>query len=195
MTGDLASPVSPPAALLAGGGIALRTFSERDVGALVAACDDADIVRWMPLLPSPYTEQDARWYVTSRSKGFELGTELSFAVVDASDEVLGSAGMSRRDPTNGVSEIGYWVAPWARGRGVATAAVRLLVDWAFDELGDGRVELMASPANTASCRVAEKAGLRFEGVLRGREATREGHRRDLAVFGLLASDPRSAAAP
>ena len=193
MTPEASVAVQPPAAPLTDGGVVLRTFAERDIDAVIQGCNDADVARWLPALPHPYSESDARAYVESRPAGFELGTELSFAVVDAQDRLLGSAGMPRRDPFNGVSEIGYWVAPWARGQGVATAAVRLLVAWAFDVVGDGRVELMAAPANTASCRVAEKAGLRFEGVLRGREATREGLRRDLAVYGLLATDARPAA--
>ncbi len=187
MTSSGACTVAPPQPPLSDGVVTLRPWREDDAPALAAAADDPDVARWLPDLPSPYTLADAEAYITARPAGFAAGTDLAFAACDA-DGLVGSAGIPRRDPRNGVSEVGYWIAAGARGRGLATRAVRLLVAWAFDGLGDGRVELMAGPHNLASCRVAEKAGLRREGVLRGREATRDGGRRDLVVYGLTAAE-------
>jgi RimJ/RimL family protein N-acetyltransferase len=67
---------------------------------------------------------------------------------------------------DGVGECGYWVLPWARGAGLAPAALAALTGWAFGGLGLHRAELMHSTANLASCRVAEKAGYVLEGTLR-----------------------------
>ncbi len=179
--------VAPPHPPLSDGVLTLRPWREQDAPALAAAADDPDVARWLPQLPSPYTLADAEAYLASRPAGFAAGTDLAFAAVDGAGCLVGSAGIPRRDPRNGVSEVGYWIAVSARGQGLATRAVRLLIAWAFDGLGDGRVELMAAPENLASCRVAEKAGLRREGLLRGREATREGGRRDLVIYGLTAA--------
>ena len=81
-------------------------------------------------------------------------------------------------------EIGYWMAPWARGQGVMTDAVRLVCDWGFDELGLGRIEWWANVGNYASRRVAEKVGFTMEGTVRARLLHR-GERVDGWVAGLL----------
>jgi RimJ/RimL family protein N-acetyltransferase len=84
-------------------------------------------------------------------------------------------------------ELGYVVAPAARGRGVASRAVGLLTEWGLGELGLHRVELRIDPANAASSRVAERNGYRLEGVLRS-VAFKEGLRSDVAVWSRLAGD-------
>jgi len=84
----------------------------------------------------------------------------------------------------GGGEIGYWGAPWSRGRGVMTAAVRLLAVWAIDEFDLRRVELVIDVENAASCRVAERVGFMHEGVLRQYSAAK-GIWRDQAVYSVL----------
>jgi len=84
-------------------------------------------------------------------------------------------------------EIGYWLAPWARGRGAATRAVALLAPWALRELGLARVALHTTPDNEPSQRVAERAGFTREGVLRSYEE-RDGRRLDVLLFSLLPAD-------
>ena len=82
---------------------------------------------------------------------------------------------------------GYWVAAPARGRGVATRAIRLLCAFAFAELGAKRVELWIEPVNAASLRVAEAAGFHREGLLRSFMHV-GGERRDMLMYSLLPSD-------
>ena len=85
-----------------------------------------------------------------------------------------------------------WVtyAPY-RGPGSASRAVRLLVDWAFAELGLRRVEAEVDPLNRASLRTALRAGLRREGLLRG-NTTLGGEVHDTVVLGRLSMTPRPA---
>ena len=157
--------------------IALRRFSEDGVPAITAACQDPEIPRWTPV-PSPYTEDEARWFVAS--------VPDARAIVDAATgELLGSIGWRYLDQENG--QIGYWVARAARGRGVATEALRVLLRWAIDELGAGRVQLWAEPGNVASQRVAEKAGFTRECVLRF-YLNFKGERRDGVMFSLVPQD-------
>jgi RimJ/RimL family protein N-acetyltransferase len=107
------------------------------------------------------------------------------AIVDArTDEFLGTVGWRWVD---GNVQVGYWVKKEARGRGVATSALRLLARWAIEELGAERVQLLAEPENVASQRVAEKAGFRREGLLRSYFLLK-GRRRDAIMFGLLPGD-------
>ncbi len=168
-------------------GIGLRPLDWRDIDPLVEACNDPVIAEYIPV-PSPYTKDDARAYAAITARGFESGDNLQFAVVDEDGRLLGSCGLNHASEGRQTIEIGYWVAPWARRRGVATAAVRLLAGWALGALGFERVELYAAVDNVASRRVAVKAGFTEEGYLRARERTRGGQRRDMLVYSLLADE-------
>ena len=91
----------------------------------------------------------------------------------------------------GCASVGYWLAPEARGRGVATHAVRLLARWAFAELGLARLELTCGPDNEASQRVAERCGFVRGSLLRSR-ITFKGARRDTVIYSLLRGELRQA---
>ena len=77
------------------------------------------------------------------------------------------------------------MTPEARGRGIATLALRTISRWAVDELRLGRLELAADPENHASQRVAEKAGFQREGIMRSALEYRDGSRSDSVFFSLL----------
>lgn len=164
--------------------VRLRRFGLEDVAQMVDACADADIARFIPAMPVPYTEADARSYVTFADDAWRGSERRPFAIVDAETGTLCGAIEVR---LGDVGSIGYWVAPEARGRGVATRALVLLSRWAVTEGGVERLELTTHPENAASQRVAEKAGFVREGVLRSHLRFREG-RRDSVLFSLLPSD-------
>jgi RimJ/RimL family protein N-acetyltransferase len=84
--------------------------------------------------------------------------------------------------------IGYRVAEFASGRGVATRAVSTVSDWAYAELGLIRLQLQHAVDNPASCRVAAKAGYRFEGTMRSATVYGDGLRRDDHLHARLATD-------
>jgi RimJ/RimL family protein N-acetyltransferase len=156
--------------------IALRDRTEADVPAISAACQDPEIARWTQV-PSPYTEDDARAFVADFPN--------ARLIVDVeTNELLGSIGWRWVDQN---VQVGYWVKREARGRGVATRALRLLSRWAFDELRARRVQLLTEPDNKASQRVAEKAGFTAEGKLRS-YIELKGRRRDAIMYGLIPED-------
>jgi RimJ/RimL family protein N-acetyltransferase len=157
-------------------GLALRPAVERDVAAIAAACLDAEIVRWLPHLPQPYQAADARRFIAQADAWRAQDRELSLAIAGPDDALLGMIGLRLTDdpPT-----VGYWLAPGARGRGVATAATIALARWAFERYGMPRLALHAEPFNTASVRVAERSGfMRVPGVIKGAD------HRDLWIFEL-----------
>jgi RimJ/RimL family protein N-acetyltransferase len=164
---------------LCDGEIELRPWKLEDVPAIVAACNDADIQYWIPVIPRPYTEADALAFVQGEIPG--VGRH-QFAIT-AGGRVVGSIGMGVNDSRNG--HIGYWCARAARGNGVTTRALRLLCEHSFEELDLLRLELITDPDNLASQRVAEKVGFRREGVLRSHLAHPDGRRRDSVMFSLL----------
>ncbi len=176
----------PPDPPLNDGTVALRPWTHADVPTLVAACSDPEIARWTTV-PNPYAEPDAEAWLDGQAAGMASGHALPVAIVSPEQgEVLGAIEVGWRG--DGVGEIGYWVAPWARRRGVASAAVRLLSRWAIDHLHAQRLQLKAEVRNHASQGVALRAGYRQEGVLRS-YATIKGERRDMVMFSLLPGDP------
>ncbi len=162
------------------GDLVLRPWAEEDVPALVAACNDAEITRWIPFIPVPYTEADALAFVRG-----EVRPDLdhSFAITDSA-LVVGSLGMTLNSQGYR-GHIGYWVAGWARNRGICTRALRLVARWALHDLGLERLELITDPDNLASQRCAEKVGFRREGVMRSHLRHPDGRLRDSVMFGLL----------
>jgi RimJ/RimL family protein N-acetyltransferase len=147
------------------GGLVLRPKVPGDADALTAACQDPEIQRWT-FVPSPYTRADADHYIALSEQEAAAGTAVHLVAVDAEDgRVLGSFSIMELDREPGYGEIGYWVAAEARGRGIATRAVRLLTDWGRAELGLTRLEILPHKDNEASKRVAEKAGYRDTGQL------------------------------
>jgi ribosomal-protein-alanine N-acetyltransferase len=86
----------------------------------------------------------------------------------------------------GTAEVGYWVKREARGRGVASRALRLVSDWTLRELGFGRLQLRADERNVPSQRVAVNVGFTREGVLRAsRFNARQNRRVDFVMYSLL----------
>lgn len=163
--------------------VALRPWADADAAAIVECIDgDPEISRWLDQVPQPYTLTDARAYIAGTTGN---ARESRFAVTDtASGRVLGSIGATWNE-TGDVAEIGYWLRADARGSGVATRALRLIVPWALAE-GAQRVQLRADVENTASRRVAEKVGFRPEGVLRSAYFNpRLGRRQDWAMYSIL----------
>ena len=161
--------------------LVLRPFTLEDVPAITHACQDPEILRWIPVIPRPYTDEDARSFVTAEDLGHQ------FAIVEQG-ELIGSIGMRVNQFATG--HIGYWCAKEARGRGLTSRALRLVARFGLEELGLGRLELITDPDNLASQRVAEKVGFTREAVLRSHLLHPDGRRRDSVMFSLLPGELR-----
>jgi RimJ/RimL family protein N-acetyltransferase len=184
----MAMPIPPPNPPLTDGLVTLRPWGEPgDVEAIAAACNDRAIAEFLDQIPSPYTEADARAYIEVTRQGWADGTISNFAITDAQTaEAVGSIGVRWVEPEQGVAEVGYWIAPQARGRGLCTRAVRLVARWVIDDRGMERLQLRADEQNAASRKVAENAGFTQEGILRSsRYNARLGRRVDFVMYSLL----------
>ncbi|MFC7544766.1 GNAT family N-acetyltransferase [Plantactinospora sp. GCM10030261] len=148
-------------------GLLLRPWKASDADAVHRACQDPEIQRWTTV-PAPYLPEHAVQFVTERApKQWTDGTGAPFAACDATTgELLASCGLVTLTPGEATGEIGYWTAPWARGRGVAVRATRAVARWAFAERGLHRLVWQAEVGNHASRLVALRAGFRVEGQLR-----------------------------
>jgi RimJ/RimL family protein N-acetyltransferase len=131
---------------------------------------------------------DAAALVAGRAD-WTSGGHASWAVVDSGGVVLASVSVHSIDRVQSDAEIGYWTAPAARGRGVAPVAVDAACRWAFAVLPVDRIELCHAVENTASGRVAEKAGFTLEGRLRRSYRYGDGRKHDELLWARLSDDP------
>lgn len=172
--------------------VRLRTWRRADAAALVRAMQDEEIMHWIDA-PLPDTRRAAEAWIASQSSRWTRGELAELAVTDReSGELAGAVSLARFDWREWRAEIGYWLVPDARGRGVATRSVRLVSRWAFDELGLVRLELLAHPDNVRSQAVAERSGFAREGRVRSYRRSREG-RSDMLLYSLLPEDLADAA--
>lgn len=178
--------VLPPDPPLSDSVVTLRPWGEEgDVEAITAACNDRAIAEFLDMIPSPYTERDARTYIDLTRDGWTAGTTSNFAIV-VDEKAVGSIGIRWLEPEQGVAEVGYWVAPETRGRGVCTRALRLVSRWVLEDRDMERLQLRADEENPASKRVAETAGFTREGVLRSSHYNARLDRRvDFVMYSLL----------
>ncbi|MGP8058072.1 MAG: GNAT family N-acetyltransferase [Acidimicrobiales bacterium] len=161
------TPGRPPGPL-SDGVVTARPFTPDDVDEVTEACQDPEIARWTSSIPWPYRTEHARDWIATHPREWASGRSAPFAVVEAaSGRLLGSTGLHDIDRPRAEAKIGYWVAAWARGRGVATRSVRLVTRWAFSELGLVYLDLLTKVGNVASERVAARAGYRCAGVVTG----------------------------
>ena len=184
-------PLPPPEPPLADALVALRLWGGGDAAAIAEAFQDPEIHRFSWPRSEPYTLADAHRYLRECDASRAAGRGLELAVTAAGGEGAPIGGVALYDVERDQdrASLGYWVAPAARGRGVATHAARLLARWAFAELGLARIELTCGPDNAASQAVAARCGFVREGLLRSHLRFKDG-RRDTVVFGLLPHDLR-----
>jgi RimJ/RimL family protein N-acetyltransferase len=173
---------------LSDGRVRLRSPSASDLDDLVAACRDTEAVRWTSV-PQPYGPAEAEAFLRIVEEGWTSGRTAIFFISTAEHGDRYCGAIDLRLDGEGGGEVGFVVAPWARSRGVCTAALRLVCRWGFDSLGLGRIEWLAHVGNEPSRRVAEKAGFRYEGVQRAK-CLQRGVRHDAWVAGLLPGELR-----
>ena len=166
--------------------IRLEPLGVEYVPLVEAMLHDPDLLRFTRV-PEPVPPGFARTWLDCYEKARGDGSREAFAVVGGDGDFLGMAFAPEIDRETGTAELGYVVAPAARGRGVATEALRQLTEWAFAELGMFRLELKISVENTASKRVAERCGYVREGVLRSLHF-KQGLREDTEIWSRLATD-------
>jgi RimJ/RimL family protein N-acetyltransferase len=168
------------------GDVSLRLLDAGDLDFLAAVSSDESTRRFTRIPEPPPDGFAARW-LSAYEAGRADGTREAFVVADGDDVGLALAPSIERDAAT--AELGYLIAPHARGRGHATTALRLLSDWAFEELDLVRLELRIGTGNVASQAVARRAGYTHEGTLRSTHL-KQGIREDTQIWSLLQSDPR-----
>ncbi|WP_412542990.1 GNAT family N-acetyltransferase [Longispora sp. K20-0274] len=142
---------------LAAGPLTLRLWTDADAPVVLEGFRDPGVAAWALEPVTDLTQARAR--IRARTDGWVDGSRAAFAIIDTrTDAVLGQIGLRLAADE---AEVGYWTLPEARGRGVASAALNMVADWAFGALDLTRIKLFHSVVNPASCRVAERGGFRL----------------------------------
>jgi len=177
--------------VISDGVITLRPWVAGDASFLLEASADPAIRRYSLSRSRPFTTAEAQeqlrdcesTWLTTDALGRPSGSLL---ITDAATGVsLGQCGIDGWS-LGDVAQIGYWLAPKARGRGIATRAVVLLTNWLFD-LNASRVFLTVVEDNHASTRVAQRAGFQLEGAT-GKQSIWNGRSREVLGFAVTSQD-------
>jgi len=175
-------PVTVP-----GADLVLRPFDREDLPDLLAAFADPLVRTWNP---GPDDEDGVgagqRWM--DDRNDWSDGTHASWAVGGLDGRLLGSVSLYKIDHDQLDAEVGYWLAPWARGRGWGARAVDAAAGFGFGDLDLHRLHLFHAEENVGSCRLATAAGFALEGRLRQSYRYPDGNYHDEHLHARLASD-------
>jgi RimJ/RimL family protein N-acetyltransferase len=168
------------------GVVVLRTLREDDRAVVLSTMRDPVVARWLNMPAAP-SDRDFDSLLRLSQNGRASCDRIDYTVTEADRDIsLGAVIASRRPRDN--YEIAYLAGEEGRGRGLMTRAVRLLCDWLLEE-GISRIELRTHPDNTASQKLAQRAGFRREGLERN-SIWLHSERQDAIVWSLLPGDPR-----
>ncbi len=183
---------------LRGPRVIVRPYRPSDAQAAYDAIMESkeQIRPWLPFVPlydKPDGLDEMRAYIARSTANWILREEFACALIRAGDDhFLGAIGLHPRNWDVPSFEIGYWQRTSATGQGYMTEAVKLLTDYAFNEMGAQRVMIRCDAENARSAAIPRRLGFVEEGRQRNVELSRlDGTTpRDLLIFSLIPTDPR-----
>lgn len=169
--------------------LVLRPLRVSDSVDMYEYAKNPTVSRYLTWNPHPDIGHTRR-YLEYLGGRYRLGVYYEWAVVHReTGRMIGSCGFTSIDTVNDSADIGYVLNPAFHGMGLASEAARAVRDFGFDVLHLNRIEGRFMVENTASRRVMEKIGMRFEGVRRGCMLVK-GQFRDIGMCAMLKDDPR-----
>ncbi len=169
----------------------LRLPQRSDRNALIAAAQDPEVPRWTTL-PTNYGEEAWETFISRvEERATEGAFERNYVITDTANQFLGVVGAVRVREEDENAEVGYWLASDARGRGVLTRALTVVLK-ALLEAGYQRVDAEVLVGNAASQRTLERVGFTHEGILRsiGNHGCGDtAGRIDVHMYSVITSDP------
>lgn len=187
---DPVPPSGVPAITLSDGRIRIRPLTPVDADALHAAVlrSKAELSRWMPWCHANYSRADTETYLRGRAAEWANDTDYSFKIeAEATGDLLGGVGLNFIVRAHHFANLGYWVRTDATRQGIASAAVRLVARFGFDELKFHRLEIVAAVDNLPSQKAALKAGAHRDATLRNRLWI-DNRPQDAVMFSLVPKD-------
>jgi RimJ/RimL family protein N-acetyltransferase len=179
---------------LTDGALLIRPLEQADRDAVFAAVRESitEVSAWLPWCHPAYMPQETSAFIESTRSAWAQESSFNFGIFETQGGgYLGGISVNHIVRQNRMANVGYWVRTGATKRGVASAAVRLAAQFAFEDLGLSRIEIAAIPENLASRRVAEKAGAKLEAIARNR-IVMHGQAYPAALYSLLPADMAAA---
>lgn len=178
--------------VLVGEGVRLEPLGVEHAADLRLAGASPEIWRYQIEAPGPFeTDERVVAWVERAVADWREGIRLPFAVVsEATGRAIGSTGcyFETRWPNLTLEVGGTWLAVEHWGSPVNAVCKRLLLGYAFDEIGAERVEFLVDVRNVRSQRALERIGVQREGVFRAHMRCADGHLRDSVGYGVLRAE-------
>lgn len=149
------------------GPLHLRAWRTGDAVALTAAVSDSlgSLAAWLPWCRDGYTQTHAIRWIADATGAWQAGESFAFAILDTDGQLLGGIALGPIEHASHSASVGCWVRQSHQGQGVATRAIGMIGEMAFQTLGLQRIEMLARIDNPAARRCAEKAGACFSGIV------------------------------
>jgi len=179
-----------PDLILKDGSVAIRPFQPGDAQGVFEAIREsiADVTPWLRDLGSVQSVAEVEAFIAVQPENWANGIAYNFAITDLDGStILGGCGLTQIHQNHRFANLYYWVRSSRTRQGIASRATRLAARFGLETVGLQRIEIVVEEANTASLRVAEKAGAQREGILRNR-INSHGVARDAAMFSLIPQD-------
>ena len=166
--------------------VKMRTLVPADVAPVFELASAREIAE-NTFVPHPYSREAAQEFVDRVREQWSTDEAYVFAIVDkATDAFVGVMGI-HPEATHNSATVGYWIGKPFWGRGIATAALRLLIRFGFEQLELNRIEAGHLDHNAASGRVMQKANMRCEGRRRQSQLHR-GKYKDAVWYAIIRED-------
>ena len=164
----------------------IRPLEASDIEPIQQLAGAAEIAE-NTFVPHPYPPEAASEFVKLCQERWTLDEAYTFAIIDRAIEgFVGTIGI-HLNATHNCADVGYWIGKPFWRRGLATAALRLIIQFGFDKLQLNRIEAGHFSENAASGRVMEKANMRYEGIRRQSALHRSSYK-DVVYFAILRED-------
>ncbi len=170
--------------------LTLRAMHVKDAADMYDYAKDPEVTKYLLWRPHPNVDYTKKYleYLAGR---YRIGAHYEWAMIDkATGHMIGTCGFASIDCHNNRAELGYVLHPDHRGKGLVTEAARRVLRFGFSVLNLNRIEARYMIENTASRRVMEKLGMRFEGVTRDAMLVK-GLYRDIGTYAILAKEFRA----
>ncbi|MDP9454879.1 MAG: GNAT family N-acetyltransferase [Actinomycetota bacterium] len=170
------------------GRLLLRALTPDDAAAIFAYASDPEVARYM-VWEAHRSMEDTEAFLDLTMSHYESGDAPDWGMVYKGDgRLVGTCGFVAWERGHARAEAGYVLHRGYWGMGLTSEALRAMISFGFERMDLNRIEARCIAENSASARVMEKAGMSYEGTMRGREFLK-GEYRDMKLYAILKDDP------